>query len=154
MLMIHGWPRRQEMTTIKHLLAEKGDAVFSIRADATVYDAIKEMSDHDIGALIVVEDKAPVGIVTERLYAREIILKGRASLSTLVRDVMTTNVIYAKPDQSIEQCMAVMTNRRIRYLPVMSNGNVIGMVSIGDLVKTIIANHEFTIDQLTDYISS
>lgn len=141
------------MTTIKHLLAEKGHAVFSIRPDATVYDAIKEMSDHDIGALIVVDDRGPVGIVTERLYAREIILKGRASPSTPVRDVMTTNVIYAKPEQTIEECMAVMTNSRIRHLPVIVDGHVIGMVSIGDLVKTIIANHEFTIDQLTYYIT-
>jgi CBS domain-containing protein len=142
------------MTTLEHLLAEKGHDVFSIRPDATVYDAIKEMSDHDIGALLVMEHGRTVGIVTERLYAREIVLKGRASPSTLVRDVMTKNVIYAKPDQFIEQCLAVMTDRRIRYLPVMSEGNVIGMVSIGDLVKTIIANREFTIDQLTDYVSS
>ncbi len=141
------------MTTIKHLLAEKGHDVFSIRPDATVYDAIKEMSDRDIGALIVVEDGKPVGIVTERLYAREVVLKGRASASTLVRDVMTTKLIYAKLDQSVEECMAVMTDRRIRHLPVISDGNVIGIISIGDLVKAIITNHEFTIEQLIYYIS-
>jgi len=142
------------MTTIKHLLAEKGHEVFSIRPEATVFDAIKEMSDRDIGSLIVMEDGKPVGIVTERLYAREIVLKGRASPSTLVRDVMTTKVIYAKNDQSVEQCMAIMANSRIRHLPVISDGAVIGVVSIGDLVRSVIKDHEFTIDQLTDYISS
>jgi len=142
------------MTTIKHLLAEKGHDVFSIRPEATVFDAIKEMSDRDIGSLIVMEDGKPVGIVTERLYAREIVLKGRASPSTLVRDVMTTKIIYAKNDQSVEQCMAIMANSRIRHLPVISDGTVIGVVSIGDLVRSVIKDHEFTIDQLTDYISS
>ena len=142
------------MTTIKHLLAEKGHDVFSIRPEATVFDAIKEMSDRDIGSLIVMEDGKPVGIVTERLYAREIVLKGRASPSTLVRDVMTTKIIYAKNDQSVEQCMAIMANSRIRHLPVILDGTVIGVVSIGDLVRSVIKDHEFTIDQLTDYISS
>jgi CBS domain-containing protein len=142
------------MTTIKHLLAEKGHEVFSIRPEATVFDAIKEMSDRDIGSLIVMEDGKPVGIVTERLYAREIVLKGRASPSTLVRDVMTTKIIYAKNDQSVEQCMAIMANSRIRHLPVILDGTVIGVVSIGDLVRSVIKDHEFTIDQLTDYISS
>ena len=142
------------MTTIKHLLAEKGHDVFSIRPEATVFDAFKEMSDRDIGSLIVMEDGKPVGIVTERLYAREIVLKGRASPSTLVRDVMTTKIIYAKNDQSVEQCMAIMANSRIRHLPVILDGTVIGVVSIGDLVRSVIKDHEFTIDQLTDYISS
>jgi CBS domain-containing protein len=141
------------MTTIKQLLTDKGKNVFSIRPDATVYDAIKEMSDHDIGAIMVLEDGRPVGIVTERLYAREIVLKGRASPSTLVRDVMETNIIYAKPDQSVEECMAVMTIKRIRHLPVIDNENLVGMISIGDLVKSIIDHHEFTIEQLIHYIN-
>ena len=141
------------MTTIKQLLTEKGKNVFSIRPDATVYDAIKEMSDNDIGAIMVMEDGRPVGIVTERLYAREIVLKGRASPSTLVRDVMETNIIYAKPNQSVEECMAVMTIKRIRHLPVIDNENLVGMISIGDLVKSIIDHHEFTIEQLIHYIN-
>jgi len=141
------------MTTIKHLLTEKGKNVFSIRPDATVYDAIKEMSDNDIGAIMVMEDGRPVGIVTERLYAREIVLKGRASPSTLVRDVMEKNIIYAKPNQSVEECMAVMTIKRIRHLPVIDNENLVGMISIGDLVKSIIDHHEFTIEQLIHYIN-
>ena len=141
------------MTTIKQLLTEKGNNVFSIRPDATVYDAIKEMSDNDIGAIMVMEDGRPVGIVTERLYAREIVLKGRASPSTLVRDVMDTNIIYAKPNQSVEECMAVMTIKRIRHLPVIDNENLVGMISIGDLVKSIIDHHEFTIEQLIHYIN-
>lgn len=142
------------MTNIDHLLAEKGHDVFSILPDATVYDAIKKMSDFNIGALIVVENGDIVSIVTERLYAREIVLKGRASLSTLVRDIMTKSVIHARRDQSIEHCLTMMTNLHIRYLPVMSDGHLVGMVSIGDLVKTIIANRGFTIDQLTDYVSN
>ncbi len=140
------------MTTIKQLLTEKGKDVFSIRPDATVYDALKEMSDRNIGSLVVVEHGGPVGIVTERLYAREIVLKGRSSPSTLVRDVMETNIIYAKPEQSVEECMAVMTLKRIRHLPVIDRNNLVGMISIGDLVKSIIDRHEFTIEQLIHYI--
>ncbi|MGO9388951.1 CBS domain-containing protein [Rhodoblastus sp.] len=140
------------MSTIRQLLAEKGHEVFSIAPDATVYDAIKEMSDRDIGALIVVEEGKPVGMVTERLYAREIILKGRASPSTLVREVMDTEMIYARLDQTVEECMAVMTAKRIRHLPVISDGGLVGLVSIGDLVKSIITRQEFTIEQLIHYI--
>jgi len=142
------------MTTIKQLLTEKGNEVFSIRPDATVYDAIKEMSDRDIGALMVVDDGMPIGIVTERLYAREIILKGRASPSTLVRDIMERSVIYAKLDQTVEECMAIMGKKRIRHLPVVSGDNLVGMISIGDLVNSIISKHEFTIDQLMHYINA
>ncbi len=140
------------MSTIRQLLAEKGREIFSIASDATVYDAIKEMSDRDIGALIVVEEGKPVGMVTERLYAREIILKGRASPSTLVREVMDTEMIYARLDQTVEECMAVMTAKRIRHLPVISDGGLVGLVSIGDLVKSIITRQEFTIEQLIHYI--
>jgi CBS domain-containing protein len=141
------------MTTIKQLLNEKGNDVFSIRPDATVYDAIKEMSDRDIGALMVVENGRPVGIVTERLYAREIVLKGRTSTSTLVRDVMEKNVIYAKQDQTVEECMAVMTKKRVRHLPVIPGDILVGVISIGDLVNSIITHHEFTIEQLIHYIN-
>ncbi len=140
------------MSTIRQLLAEKGREIFSIASDATVYDAIKEMSDRDIGALVVFDDGKPVGIVTERLYAREIILKGRASPSTLVREVMETEMIYARLDETVEECMAVMTAKRIRHLPVISDGRLVGLISIGDLVKSIITRQEFTIEQLIHYI--
>ncbi len=140
------------MSTIRQLLAEKGREIFSIASDATVYDAIKEMSDRDIGALVVFDEGKPVGIVTERLYAREIILKGRASPSTLVREVMETEMIYARLDETVEECMAVMTAKRIRHLPVISDGRLVGLISIGDLVKSIITRQEFTIEQLIHYI--
>ncbi len=140
------------MTTIRQLLTEKGHEICSIAPDATVYDAIREMSDRDVGSLIVVEDGRPVGIVTERLYAREIVLKGRASPSTLVREVMETDVIYARLDQTVEECMAVMTAKRIRHLPVLADGKLVGLISIGDLVKSIITHQEFTIEQLIHYI--
>jgi CBS domain-containing protein len=140
------------MSTIKQLLEEKGREVYSIAPDATIYDAIKQMSDRDIGALVVVEEGRPVGIVTERLYAREIILKGRASASTLVREVMEMDVIYARLDQTVEDSMAVMTAKRIRHLPVVADGKLVGLISIGDLVKSIITNHEYTIEQLIHYI--
>lgn len=142
------------MTTIKQLLNEKGSEVFSVQPDTTVYDAIKEMSDRDIGALMVVENGRPIGIVTERLYAREIILKGRASPSTFVRDIMETPVIYATLDQTVEECMAIMGRKRIRHLPVIADDNLVGMISIGDLVNSIISKHEFTIDQLMHYINA
>jgi CBS domain-containing protein len=141
------------MTTIRQLLDEKGPTIFSIGPEATVYDAIRLMSDHDVGALIVVDDGRPAGIVTERLYAREVVLKGRASPSTLVREVMERDVIYARLDQTVEECMAVMTAMHIRHLPVIADGRLVGMVSIGDLVKSIITHHEFTIEQLIHYIN-
>jgi CBS domain-containing protein len=140
------------MTTIRQLLDEKGREVFTIAPEATVYDAIKEMSDRDVGALVVVEDGKPMGIVTERLYAREIVLKGRASASTRVREVMEMDMFYARLDQTVEECMAVMTAKRVRHLPVIADGRLAGMVSIGDLVKSIITHHEFTIEQLIHYI--
>jgi CBS domain-containing protein len=142
----------ETMTTIGQLLAEKGQEVFTIAPEATVYDAIKAMSDRDIGALMVVDSGKPSGMVTERLYAREVVLKGRASHSTLVREVMEMDVAYARLDQTVEECMAVMTARRTRHLPVIADGRLAGMVSIGDLVKSIITHHEFTIEQLIHYI--
>jgi CBS domain-containing protein len=140
------------MTTIGQLLAEKGQEVFCIAPDATVYEAIRLMSDNDVGSVMVVENGKPAGIVTERLYAREIALKGRSSASTRVREVMEMDVIFARVEQTVEECMAVMTAKRIRHLPVIADGRLAGMVSIGDLVKSIINHQEFTIDQLIHYI--
>ncbi|MGD0634874.1 MAG: CBS domain-containing protein [Beijerinckiaceae bacterium] len=140
------------MTTVRQLLDEKGHEVFSIPPDATVYDAIKTMSERNIGALVVMDEGKPAGIITERLYARNVVLKGRTSPLTSVRAVMATNVAYAKPEQLVEQCMAIMTETRVSHLPVIDNGELVGLISIGDLVKSIIKHQEYTIEQLISYI--
>jgi CBS domain-containing protein len=140
------------MTTVKHLLDRKGRRVHSIRPDASVFDALKIMAEKNIGSLVVLEDKRLVGIITERIYAREIALKGRTSAQTLVRDVMSTNVICVQPDQTVEECMAVMTKKTVRHLPVVEHGQIVGIVSIGDMVNSIIRDQEFIIDQLEHYI--
>jgi len=140
------------MTTVKHLLDRKGRRVHSIRPDASVFDALKIMAEKNIGSLVVLEDEKLVGIITERIYAREIALKGRTSSQTLVRDVMSTNVICVQPDQTVEECMAVMTKKTVRHLPVVEHGQIVGLVSIGDMVNSIIRDQEFIIDQLEHYI--
>jgi CBS domain-containing protein len=140
------------MTTVRHLLDRKGRRVHSIRPDASVFDALKIMAEKNIGSLVVLADEKLVGIITERIYAREIALKGRTSAQTLVRDVMSTNVICVQPDQTVEECMAVMTKKTVRHLPVVEHGRVIGIVSIGDMVNSIIRDQEFIIDQLEHYI--
>jgi len=140
------------MTTVKQLLDQKGREVFSIPPDATVYDAIKKMADKNVGSLVVLDEDQLIGIITERHYARKVVLEGRASPATPVRAIMETSVIYAKPQQSVEECMAVMTDKKIRHLPVIENGRLIGLISIGDLVQAIISHQQFTIEQLEFYI--
>ena len=140
------------MTTVKHVLDKKGRRIHSIRPDAFVFDAIKMMAEKNVGSLVVLEDGTLVGIITERIYAREIALKGRTSSQTLVRDIMSTNVICVRPEQSVEECMAVMTKKTVRHLPVVENGKIVGIVSIGDMVNSIIKDQEFIIDQLEHYI--
>lgn len=140
------------MTTVKHVLDKKGRRVHSIRPDAFVFDAIKMMAEKNVGSLVVLEDGQLAGIITERIYAREIALKGRTSSQTLVRDIMSTNVICVRPEQSVEECMAVMTKKTVRHLPVVENGKIVGIVSIGDMVNSIIKDQEFIIDQLEHYI--
>lgn len=140
------------MTTAQQLLDEKGSAVSSIGPEDSVFDAIKKMADENIGSLVVMEDGKLVGIVTERHYARNIILKGKSSPKTPVREIMSTRVICARPDQSVEQCMAVMTERGVRHLPVLEQKQLIGVLSIGDLVKSIIGDQKFIIEQLEHYI--
>ncbi len=142
------------MKTVRQVLVEKGDSVFSVGPDDTVLDAIREMADKEIGGLLVVEDDKPIGMFTERDYARNVFLKGKASPETPVREVMTKKLIIARPEQTVEECMAVMTDKRVRHLPVMDDGRLAGMVSIGDLVKTIIEDQKFTIEQLETYIHS
>lgn len=140
------------MTTVKQLLDAKGHEVVSLSPDGSVYDAIKLMAEKNIGAVVIVEDGLPVGIFTERDYARNVILKGKASPTTRVGDIMTTEVICAEPEGTIEQCMAVMSDKRVRHLPVLDKGLLVGIVSIGDLVKAVIADQQFVIDQLVHYI--
>ena len=139
---------------IKDLLKIKNKNIWTIEPGATVYDAILEMANKQIGALVVSEDKKVIGIITERDYARKVILKDKSSKDTLVREIMTERVIYVKPDQKIEDCMALMTKKHIRHLPVLDGDRLVGMISIGDVVKTLISKKEFLIDQLTRYISS
>lgn len=141
------------MKKIKELLREKGGSVWSIGPDASVYDAIAMMAERNIGALLVMEADRLVGVMSERDYARKVILAGRASRDTKVGDVMTSRVIFADPTETVEECMALMTDKHIRHLPVMEDGELLGLVSIGDLVKEVIAEQKFMIKQLEHYIS-
>jgi CBS domain-containing protein len=140
------------MTTVKDVLGKKGRNVTFISPDASVFDALQMMAENNIGSLVVLEDGKLVGIITERLYAREIILKGRRSPGTFVREIMSTRVIYARPDQSVQECMAVMTARGVRHLPVLEDGRLVGIVSISDMVKSVIGDQKFIIEQLEHYI--
>jgi CBS domain-containing protein len=141
------------MHTVRQCLKTKGDAIWSIRPAASVYDALQLMADKDIGALLVLEGEQVVGIFSERDYARKVILHGKTSRETLVRDIMTSQVIFVNIDQSIEDCMGLMTNKRIRHLPVLDGEKLVGVISIGDVVKEIIAEQEFVITQLGNYIT-
>ena len=142
------------MTTIRQLLDQKGRTVWSIHPDATVFDAVAKMAEKDIGSLVVMDGEKLVGIITERHYSRNVVLKGRTSPATPVRDIMETHVFFATPEQSVEQCMAVMTDKRVRHLPVLEGEKLIGIISIGDLVKSIIGDQKFMIEQLVHYIQS
>jgi len=141
------------MKLVKHLLDSKGHDVLSIAPAASVYDAIVLMGEKGIGALIVLDGDALAGIVTERDYARKVILKGRSSQETPVKDIMTAGVLTTSPDQTVDSCMNLMTDKRIRHLPVVEGDTVTGMVSIGDLVKAIIADQKEEIEQLEHYIT-
>ena len=141
------------MTTIKQLLDTKGNEVLSIGPEDSVYDAIKLMAERNIGSLIVVDSGALIGIMTERHYARNVFLKGRSSPKTMVGDIMSTRVVCAVPEQTVEEAMAVMTEKGVRHLPVLDGKEVVGIISIGDLVKSIIEGQQFVIDQLERYIS-
>lgn len=140
------------MTTVRHVLDQKGHDVHVIHPDATVFEALRLMSERNIGALVVLEADKLVGIITERHYAREIVLKGRTSPRTLVRDIMSTKLVCARPNQSVEECMAQMTTKVVRHLPVLEHGRLAGIISIGDLVKSIIGDQKFIIEQLEHYI--
>jgi CBS domain-containing protein len=142
------------MTTVTEILnAKAGQAVHTIAPDASVYDAVRAMAEHNIGALVVVEDDQVVGIVTERDYARKVALRSRTSKDTPLRDIMSSPVMYVQPRQASDECMALMTENRLRHLPVMDGGRLIGLISIGDLVKNIISEQKFIIEQLEHYIA-
>ena len=141
------------MYTVRHLLQEKGNKVWTISPQVTVYEALELMANHNIGALVVTTDEKVMGMFTERDYARKVILKGRASKTTAVGELMTTEVLYISLDDTIENCMALMTEHRLRHLPVMEGGKLAGIISIGDVVKSIISDREFMIRELERYIT-
>jgi len=129
--------------TVKHLLEHKGWNVWTIGPDATVFEALAKMAEQNVGSLVVMDGERLVGIITERHYSRNVILKGKTSPTTLVREIMESNVIHVRSDQSVELCMALMTEKRVRHLPVIEDTKVIGLISIGDLLKFIISKKEF-----------
>lgn len=140
------------MTKVRQLISDKGEKVLSIGPEDSVLDAIRMMADNDVGSLVVLDDGKLAGIFTERHYARKVILKGRSSPSTPVRDVMESEVVCVGPNHTVEECMALMTADRIRHLPVLENERLVGIISIGDLVKSIIADQKFHIEQLENLI--
>lgn len=140
------------MHFIRNVLTSKGQRIYSIHPEASVYEALVLMAEKDIGALLVMEGTKLVGVFSERDYARKVILHGKSSKETLVREIMTPRVIYVRIDQTIEECMALMTEKHIRHLPVLDDQQVVGVISIGDVVKAIIAEQEFVIEQLGNYI--
>ncbi len=139
------------MTTVRHLLKDK-PGIVSIHPDSTVFNAIAKMAQHDIGSLVVMDGEKLVGIITERHYARNVVLKGKTSPTTSVRDIMERRVICVRSEFTVEQCMALMSEKRVRHLPVLEGKRVIGIVSIGDLVKSIIGDQKFLIEQLEHFI--
>ena len=141
------------MGKVRNILQTKGNAVFTIPSNTTVYNALEIMVEKSIGALLIVDNAKFVGIFTERDYARKLIVKGKASKETLIREVMTEHPITVTPDTSIEECMKIMSERKIRHLPVMENDKLSGLISVGDVVKFIIEEQRFIIENLEQYIT-
>jgi CBS domain-containing protein len=141
------------MITVKEMLKEKGSDVLTISPQDTVYRALEVMAEKNLGALVVVEGEKVVGVFSERDYARNVVLKGKSSKDTLIKDLMSTNPCYVRLEQTLNDCMALFTEKRIRHLPVLDEEKLIGIVSIGDVVKQHIVDQEFTIKQLENYIS-
>ncbi len=143
-------------TTVKQLLERKGSEVFSVRADQTVYEALEQMAEKNVGALLVVDGQGnPVGILSERDYARKVILLDKSSRETPVSEVMTSELVSARPEQTVHECMEMATHQRIRHFPVLdADGRLLGMLSIGDLVKALLDEQASTIEQLESYIAS
>lgn len=142
------------MRFVSQILQTKGSQTWTVSPNATVYDALSIMAEKDIGALVVVENSDVVGIFSERDYARKVILRGKSSKNTKISEIMTENVLCVSPDQTVEKCMALMTEKRIRHLPVLESEQLVGVISIGDVVKTIITDQQTIINHLEDYIQS
>lgn len=140
------------MGKVKNILDGKGNIVFSISPDTTVYDALVKLCDHNVSALLVIENDKPISIFNERDYARKVILKGKSSKETLIREVIGEDLITISPDNSIEDAMRMMTNKFIRHLPVMEKGELLGLISIGDVVKFLIEEQKFIISHMENYI--
>ena len=141
------------MTTVQRLLEHKGYTVWSIPPDASVFEAVQLMADKRVGALMVVDRNELIGVISERDYAREIVLKDRVSRDTPVSAIMTQRVLYVRPQQTLEECMALMTEKNLRHLPVLDDGRLVGVISMRDVVKDLIAEKEFLIEQMENYIT-
>ena len=143
-----------DATTVGKLLQTKTSSkIWTVGPNALVYEALETMARHDVGALIVLDEGRVVGVFSERDYARKVILKGKSSRVARVKEMMATNVLYATSDMTVDDCMHLMTEKRVRHLPVLDDGNIVGLISIGDVVKETISAQEFTIQQLKKYIS-
>lgn len=141
------------MKPVRELLRIKGQEIWSVSPDTPVYDALKLMAEKNVGALLVLEGDKLAGILSERDYARKVILKGKASKNTPAREIMSENVVCVTPKQSVAECMALMTDKHFRHLPVIEDGKLVGVISIGDVVKAIISEQKFVIEQLEHYIA-
>lgn len=141
------------MKSVNDLLKTKGGDVWTVSPDTQVFDALKLMADKNVGALLVLESEKLVGVFSERDYARKVILKGKSSKNTLISEIMSSKVLYISPEQSVEECMALMTEKHIRHLPVLINEELVGIITIGDVVKEIISEQEFKLTQLESYIT-
>ena len=140
------------MSTVRNILQKKGNAVYTISPDSYVYDALEELEENNLGSLVVVENGKLIGVFTERDYARKVILKGRSSKETVVRDIMSSRPVFVNPDNTLDDCMQLMTDKFIRHLPVLENDELVGVISIGDMVKYIIYEKDFIIGNLEHYI--
>ena len=140
------------MITVNQILEEKGHQVWTISPESMVYEALKIMAEKEVGALIVVDKGEVVGVISERDYARKVVLKGKSSLETPVKEIMSTQVYFVNPEATAEECMALMTEKRIRHLPVIQEKKLAGVISIGDVVKSVITSQKITIEHLQNYI--
>ena len=141
------------MEFVNEILKEKGHEVLSVTPETSVFEALKLMANKNVGSLLVLENDQMIGLFSERDYARKVILKGKSSRDTPVREIMSSRVVYVRPNQTVEECMALMTDKRVRHLPVMEDKQLVGLISIGDVVKAIIFEQEFLIHQLENYIT-